>query len=910
MTKQQAFLVALAFLVLGCGNSPGDGNENNSPDAQPWGYCGDGALDPGEQCDDGALNSDSVPGACRSNCLLPHCGDWIQDSGETCDDGPRNGISPSSCKDDCTTNFCGDGYVGGDEVCDDGNQESGDGCRGDCGQDETLCGNGVLDSGEDCDQGVLNSDEAPNACRTDCQRPRCGDGVLDLGERCDDGNRIDDLTCSSDCRSFCGDGVLNPHLGEGCDEADQNGISPSRCLSGCTLTTCGDGHVGGTEQCDDGNQDPADGCASDCGVEPRWYCSGSPSQCVCSGHAYGPDCQGCVVFVSQDATLVSDGRSWPTAFRTIQEGIDAANSTAEPCEVWVKRGTYHVFVGSERDTLTMRSRVSVFGGFTGHESVREARDATMNETVIDGRAELDDALRVFHVLTAMGISDAVLDGFTVTGGAASGLAPMMDDLGGGLLAYAVVDVSFKHCRFLENLADSNGGGAHVLSSSGVVFEGCRFEDNSANRGGGLNSEDSVLTVESSAFFDNEAERGGGLSNQRGETSVVGCSFSENYASSGAGMLIDESSSTVTSSLFTRNLADSGGGIASVDSFNQTATLTVSRCSFYQNSASSYYGGAGISIGRTTLDLSESYFVSNQGSGLNTSHGVGRVSNCIFTGNTSAGMSNRYSSNLTIENTLFSDNSSSGVLESQSSNHYVGCIITGNKKQSEFGGGVYSYLGASPVFTSCIIAGNFGPGVYNSSSSTSLVSCTVVGNSGHGISASSAAATNSIFWANTGLSINSSTATVTYSDLQGGYAGTGNLDLDPLFIDSWLAGYWSSVYFDPTTFQTVLEDASASFQPGALAGRFAECAPDARWFYIADNTETEIRVYGDLEEAVPLGGAYAVRDLRLSPASPCIDAGDGASAPPLDIEGQPRIDGPGPNVGLGPPWVDMGAYELQ
>lgn len=42
--------------------------------------CGDGTIDPGEECDDGALNSDTTPDACRTNCQLPSCGDGVEDT--------------------------------------------------------------------------------------------------------------------------------------------------------------------------------------------------------------------------------------------------------------------------------------------------------------------------------------------------------------------------------------------------------------------------------------------------------------------------------------------------------------------------------------------------------------------------------------------------------------------------------------------------------------------------------------------------------------------------------------------------------------------------------------------------------------------------------------------------------------
>lgn len=46
-----------------------------------------------------------------------------------------------------------------------------------------ACGGG----GGGSDDGGWNSDDEPNACRTDCRAPFCGDGVLDDGEACDDG---------------------------------------------------------------------------------------------------------------------------------------------------------------------------------------------------------------------------------------------------------------------------------------------------------------------------------------------------------------------------------------------------------------------------------------------------------------------------------------------------------------------------------------------------------------------------------------------------------------------------------------------------------------------------------------------------------------------------------------------------
>ncbi len=88
--------------------------------------CGDGNLDPGEECDDGN-NTDGD--GCDADCAIePFCGDGsINDPDETCDPPGDHG-----CRDDCT--FCGDGLVQPDagEECDDGNRQNGDGCSSTC----------------------------------------------------------------------------------------------------------------------------------------------------------------------------------------------------------------------------------------------------------------------------------------------------------------------------------------------------------------------------------------------------------------------------------------------------------------------------------------------------------------------------------------------------------------------------------------------------------------------------------------------------------------------------------------------------------------------------------------------------------------------------------------------------------
>ncbi len=233
--------------------------------------CGDGAIDTGEECDDGDLNDDGLADACRTNCLFPSCGDGVVDAGEGCDQGVDNSDAPGAiCRTDCALASCGDGILDVGEDCDDGmlSDTIADACRTTCV--DASCGDGVLDTGELCDDGVENSDVAPDACRANCAFPTCGDGVADTGEACDDGVDNSDTrpdACRLDCSApACGDGVLD--MEESCDEGDENSDDPgATCRTDCGTAGCGDGIVDLDEECDDGpgnSDERMDACRTGC----------------------------------------------------------------------------------------------------------------------------------------------------------------------------------------------------------------------------------------------------------------------------------------------------------------------------------------------------------------------------------------------------------------------------------------------------------------------------------------------------------------------------------------------------------------------------------------------------------------------------------------------------------------------
>jgi virginiamycin B lyase len=86
--------------------------------------------------------------------------------------------------------------------------------------------------------------------------------------------------------AVCGDGVVGG--GEECD--DGNADDCDGCTTGCRLVTgCGDGVVCGAEACDDGNGDDCDGCSAACVVETGLRCGDGVLNATCGEECDPPE---------------------------------------------------------------------------------------------------------------------------------------------------------------------------------------------------------------------------------------------------------------------------------------------------------------------------------------------------------------------------------------------------------------------------------------------------------------------------------------------------------------------------------------------------------------------------------------------------------------------------------------------
>ena len=166
-----------------------------------------------------------------------------------------------SMADDCLNRVCNGGLCA--QATDTDAVQNGDETDVDCGGPTAPpCGDGKNRSvGRDCTSAVCAGGL--------CALPACDDGVTNGDET--------DRDCGGVCPA-CGDG--------------QNCDGDATCRSGhctvdntCALTRCGDGYVAVTEDCDDMNDDPSDGCSADCRILTADQCNLS---CNAAGSVVGP----------------------------------------------------------------------------------------------------------------------------------------------------------------------------------------------------------------------------------------------------------------------------------------------------------------------------------------------------------------------------------------------------------------------------------------------------------------------------------------------------------------------------------------------------------------------------------------------------------------------------------------------
>ncbi|MBN2525809.1 MAG: hypothetical protein JXR76_05395 [Deltaproteobacteria bacterium] len=266
----------------------------------------------------------------------------------------------------------------------------------------------------------------------------------------------------------------------------------------------------------------------------------------------------CVMHVDGSTTASlekQDGQSWATAYRSLQDGIDAASDGR--CDVWVAHGTYLPSRKMHFDQLAddertrafdLTSGVSVYGSFSPQNTQPCIRNFDTLASTLSGDFLQNDAAvtnsdidNAYHVVVTQ--KNTRLDGFVIAGGNAQHSTITNFRMGGGVAAMGATTIS--NCTFVGNDAYT-GGALYSLSGAALTVTDSTFMRNEAQFGGAVaNNAGEDTHIFFNSFFDsnktiyhgNAGYDGGAIYNKEESHSlIVGCVFINNYASRHGGAI--------------------------------------------------------------------------------------------------------------------------------------------------------------------------------------------------------------------------------------------------------------------------------------------------------------------------------------------------------------------------------------
>ena len=332
-----------------------------------------------------------------------------------------------------------------------------------------------------------------------------------------------------------------------------------------------------------------------------------------------------IAYVDDDIASSGNGSTWASAFKTLQEALTAANTCTSITQIWVAKGIYYPdqggsFANNDRNaSFSMVKNVAIYGGFAGNEPANynlASRNFVTNETILSGDLDQNDGANfannsqnAYHVVYNYDnqlYNNSILNGFTITAGNANGAFPT--NSGGGMYTYHVSPV-IANCIFKGNTATNGGGGMYsqdeidafsgVFPSDSIKVQGCTFITNTAATGGGMYTFQTAAGISRTVFSQNAA-----------------------YASAGGGLFVSDARPILSNVVFAQNSAiTSGGGISTFGSNAVILNGTFSN-NTVQNAPASNRGGGGIFFSNDIVVTL-------------------RMLNCVFWGNTEAGVANSF-----------------------------------------------------------------------------------------------------------------------------------------------------------------------------------------------------------------------------------------------------------------------------
>jgi len=284
---------------------------------------------------------------------------------------------------------------------------------------------------------------------------------------------------------------------------------------------------------------------------------------------------------------------------------------------------------------------------------------------------------------------------------------------------------------------------------------------------------------------------------------------------GGGVFCSVASPTITDCIITNNYAETSGGGLFFDPNSspvvQNCTISVNKISeMWWSEAAAIYNKGCMKLVNCTIGYHNTvrgkFNIRNLGANV-------LIQNCTFVENQDVSGGGRggaiYNENskLFLTDCIFKSNKiilgNGGAMYNRNSDvRLTKCMLVGNS--GYVGGAMYNESG-SITLTACIFVGNSavekGGAIYNYNSNPTLINCTFSGNIISWITPwcgggalyndnSKPTLANCILWGDTPDEIldRSGMSIVTYSNVQGGWQGKGNIDSDPCFAEP---GHWDS-----------------------------------------------------------------------------------------------------------------------
>jgi len=371
-------------------------------------------------------------------------------------------------------------------------------------------------------------------------------------------------------------------------------------------------------------------------------------------------------FVATNGVGTTNYTSWETAASNIQVALSVANPSET---VWVSNGTYVI-----TNQIAVTNRAASLIGVNGYTKTIVSMDPLYTN-------------RCFFV------SNAILDGFTVSNGRLSGAV----NYSGGAGIYVTRTGTVRNCYLANNICSYTGtysGGGGMWASNSMISN-CVFCQNQAVQG---------------AFSANSGY-GGGIYCFK-DSLVLNSTFATNSAANGGGgaALVG---GNVRNSTFSQNTSGTNGGGGAYIS----ASGSLSNCVVFGNTNAAWAAGIYVIGAAGSVAVIDACLISNNicrsaggigGAGIVITNN-GQIRNCLIANNTNLS-SDSFGGGVQLAN-AGSNTNTAGLLN---------CTVVSNYSINDGGGiaviGPSNYVVNSIFFANSSSSNNY-PNVYNTGSNS-------------------------------------------------------------------------------------------------------------------------------------------------------------------------------------------------